>query len=79
VPGFCKVASLDDVWGHKYALTPGRYVGAEEAEEDDEAFEEKMERLVGRLAKEMAESARLDEEIRTTLKEIGLWTVSGTC
>ncbi|BEH09888.1 class I SAM-dependent DNA methyltransferase [Geobacter sulfurreducens subsp. ethanolicus] len=71
VPGFCKVASLDEVREHKYALTPGRYVGAEEAEEDDETFEEKMQRLVGQLGKEMVESARLDEEIRRNLSEIG--------
>lgn len=75
VPGFCKVATLDDVRGHRYALTPGRYVGAEEAEEDDETFEEKMQRLVGQLSKEMDESARLDEEIKTNLKEIGQWTI----
>jgi type I restriction enzyme M protein len=73
VPGFCRVASLDEVREHRYALTPGRYVGAEETEEDDEAFEEKMARLVGHLAEEMAESVRLDEEIRANLKEIGLW------
>lgn len=71
VPGFCKVVSLDEVRGHKYALTPGRYVGTAEAEEDDETFEEKMQRLVGQLGKEMAESARLDEEIRQNLLEIG--------
>jgi type I restriction enzyme M protein len=75
VPGFCKVASLDEVRNHKYALTPGRYVGAEEAEEDDETFEEKIQRLVGQLSKEMDESDRLDEEIKANLKEIGLWTV----
>lgn len=71
IPGFCKAASLDDVRGHNYALTPGRYVGAEEAEEDDESFEEKMTRLVGQLGKEMNESTRLDKEIRRNLKEIG--------
>ncbi len=43
--------------------------------EDDECFEEKMQQLVGQLSKEMAESARLDEEIKTNLREIGLWTV----
>jgi type I restriction enzyme M protein len=75
VPGFCRAATLDEVREHKYALTPGRYVGAEEAEDDDEAFEEKMARLVGHLAEQMAESARLDEEIRTNLEEIGLWTL----
>lgn len=71
VPGFCKVASLNEVRGHKYALTPGRYAGAEEAEEDDETFEEKMQRLVGMLGREMSESTKLDEEIRRNLMEIG--------
>lgn len=71
VPGFCKVASSDEVREHRYALTPGRYVGAEEVEEDDEGFEEKMQRLVGQLGKEMVESARLDEEIRRNIAEIG--------
>lgn len=71
VPGFCKVATLDEVREHKYALTPGRYVGAVETEEDDEGFEEKMQRLVGQLGKEMVESARLDVEIRRNLAEIG--------
>lgn len=71
VPGFCKVASLDEVREHKYVLTPGRYVGTEEAEEDDETFEEKMQRLVGQLGKDMVESARLDEEIRRNIAEIG--------
>lgn len=71
VPGFYKVASLDEVREHKFALTAGRYVGEAEAEEDDETFEEKMQRLVGQLGKEMAESARLDEEIRQNLLVIG--------
>ena len=77
VPGFCKVASLDDIRGHKYALTPGRYVGAEETEEDDETFEDKMQRLVGQLSKEMTESATLDEEIKSNLEEIGIWPTRG--
>ncbi|RII29180.1 MAG: DNA methyltransferase [Geobacter sp.] len=75
IPGFCRVATLDEVREHKYALTPGRYVGAEEAEEDDEAFDEKMARLVGHLAEQMTESERLDKEIRANLEEIGLWTL----
>ena len=71
VPGFCKVASLNEVREHKYVLTPGRYVGAEEAEEDDEVFEDKMHRLVSQLGKEMFESAQLDEQIRRNFAEIG--------
>lgn len=71
VPGFCKVAQLFEVREHKYALTPGRYVGAEEIEEDDEAFEDKMQRLVNQLGREMAESALLDEQILHNLARIG--------
>jgi type I restriction enzyme M protein len=46
VPGFCKSATLDEIRKHGHVLTPGRYVGAGVAEEDDEQFEEKMTRLV---------------------------------
>jgi type I restriction enzyme M protein len=54
-------------------LTPGRYVGAEDAIEDDEPFEEKMARLVGELEAQFAESARLETAIRRNLKGLGLW------
>ncbi len=49
VAGFCKAAGLDEIRGHDYVLTPGRYVGAADMEEDDEPFEEKMERLRAEL------------------------------
>ncbi len=52
-------------------LTPGRYVGAEEAEDDGEPFEEKMERLVATLREQQAEAARLDEAIAANLRELG--------
>ena len=45
VPGFRYSATLDDIRAHDYVLTPGRYVGVEDLEDDDEPFEEKMERL----------------------------------
>src|SRR5207248_9698092 len=44
-PGFCRVAMVEEVRGHKYALTPGRYVGSAEADDDGEPFEEKLPRL----------------------------------
>ena len=50
VPGFCKAATLDDIRKHGYVLTPGRYVGAEDVEDDGEPFEEKMERLLRHCA-----------------------------
>jgi type I restriction enzyme M protein len=71
VPGFCKAATLDEIRGHTYILTPGRYVGAAEVEEDDEPFEDKMERLTAELREQMAQAARLDRLIWANLEEIG--------
>jgi type I restriction enzyme M protein len=71
IPGFCKSARLDEIAGHGYVLTPGRYVGAEEAEGDGEAIEEKMRRLVANLEKQFQESASLEKAIRLNLWEIG--------
>ncbi|MBR8828063.1 MAG: N-6 DNA methylase [Gomphosphaeria aponina SAG 52.96 = DSM 107014] len=63
IAGFCKSASLEEIQSHSYVLTPGRYVGAEEIEDDDEPFDEKMKRLTSELAEQFKESARLEEEI----------------
>ncbi|HNR24828.1 MAG TPA: class I SAM-dependent DNA methyltransferase [Candidatus Bipolaricaulis anaerobius] len=71
VPGFCKSATLDDIRGHNHILTPGRYVGAAEVEDDGEPFEEKMKRLVGQLREQQAEAAKLDKAIWKNLKELG--------
>ena len=71
VPGFCKVAKLDEIRGHGHVLTPGRYVGAEAAEEDAEPFDDKMRRLVATLREQQAEAARLDELIDANLRELG--------
>jgi type I restriction enzyme M protein len=68
VAGFCKSATLDEIAGHGYVLTPGRYVGAEDAEDDEEPFAEKMARLVGQLEAQFAESARLEQVIRENLR-----------
>ena len=54
-----------------YILTPGRYVGVAEVEEDDEPFEEKMTRLTGEIAKCFEESNRLQEQIKKNLEAIG--------
>jgi type I restriction enzyme M protein len=67
VPGFCKVATLDEVRGHNYALTPGRYVGAEDGPDDDEPFEEKFPRLVKQLEEQFARSSQLETAIRTSI------------
>jgi type I restriction enzyme M protein len=71
VPGFCKSATLQQIAWHGHALTPGRYVGAEEREDDGEPFEEAMTRLVAKLGEQFAESARLEKAIRTNLKGLG--------
>jgi type I restriction enzyme M protein len=71
VPGFCKAAKLDEIRGHGHVLTPGRYVGAEAAEEDAEPFDDKMRRLVATLREQQAEAARLDELINANLRELG--------
>jgi type I restriction enzyme M protein len=70
IAGFCKIASLDDIKQHGYVLTPGRYVGAEEIEDDDELFEDKMKRLTAALQEQFAESRRLEQEIGSSLTSI---------
>jgi type I restriction enzyme M protein len=62
---------LDDIRKHGHVLTPGRYVGAEAAEEDTEPFEEKMKRLTATLEEQLAESAELEKTIRANLKGLG--------
>lgn len=71
IQGFCKSASLEEVRGHEYILTPGRYVGIEEVEEDSEPFDEKMTRLTGDLAEMFAKSHTLEDEIKKRLGAIG--------
>ncbi|MDD5242431.1 MAG: class I SAM-dependent DNA methyltransferase [Syntrophorhabdaceae bacterium] len=71
VKGFCKSAKLDEIQKHDYILTPGRYVGAEDVEEDDESFDEKMKKLTTELAEQMEKGQKLDKEIRKNLAGIG--------
>ena len=71
ISGFCKSAKIDEIAKHGYVLTPGRYVGAEEIEDDDEVFEEKMQRLTAQLGEQMAKGAELDALIRQKLKGLG--------
>jgi type I restriction enzyme M protein len=67
IPGFCKSTSTNEIASHGFVLTPGRYVGTEEIEVEDEAFEEKMEQLTKLLEKQFEKSAQLKEVIRTSL------------
>jgi type I restriction enzyme M protein len=71
VPGFCKGAQLEEIRKHGHVLTPGRYVGAEAAEDDGEPFDEKMKRLTKTLQEQCAEGAKLDAAIWKNLKELG--------
>ena len=71
VKGFCAVATLQDIVKQDYILTPGRYVGIEEQEDDGEPFGEKMIRLTSELSDMFAKSHELEEEIRKKLGAIG--------
>ena len=71
VPGFCKSATLEEVRKHGHVLTPGRYVGAEAQEEDEEPFEDKMKRLTAQLREQQTETAKLDKAIADNLKSLG--------
>lgn len=69
--GFCAAVDIEDISKQDYILTPGRYVGIKDEEDDGEPFEEKMARLTGALAKCFDESNRLQEQIRKNLEAIG--------
>jgi len=71
VAGFCKSAQLEELRKHNHVLTPGRYVGAEELEDDGEPFDEKMKRLSAQLREQQAEARRLDRAIEENLKGLG--------
>lgn len=71
VKGFCAVATTEDIAKQDYILTPGRYVGIEEQEDDGEPFEEKMTRLTSELSEMFKKSRVLEEEIREKLGAIG--------
>ena len=71
VPGFCKAATLEEIKANDYVLTPGRYVGAAEIEDDGVLFEEKMAELSQSLYRQMEESGRLDAVIRQNLEALG--------
>nr|WP_282557227.1 MULTISPECIES: class I SAM-dependent DNA methyltransferase [Providencia] len=69
--GFCKVASLEDIKANDFVLTPGRYVGAAEVEDDGVAFETKMQELTQTLYRQMNEAAELDKAIRKNMEALG--------
>lgn len=70
-PGFCRSVPLAEIAQHGHVLTPGRYVGAEAVEDDDEAFADKMQCLTEQLGEQMAKGAELDAVIRKKLGGLG--------
>jgi len=71
VAGFCKSASMDDIRKHSHVLTPGRYVGAADMEDDSEPLEEKMARMSAQWREQRATGVKLDAAIEANMKELG--------
>lgn len=71
LPGFCRSATTEEIRTHDYVLTPGRYVGAQAIEEEEEPFEGKMARLVATLGRQFVECAQLEKAIKANLKGLG--------
>ena len=71
VAGYCRSVTLAEIAEHGHVLTPGRYVGAEAVEDDDEAFADKMQKLTETLGVQMAKGAGLDQLIRLKLGGLG--------
>lgn len=72
IKGFCKSADLSEIEKHKFVLTPGRYVGIEDEEDDGIPFEEKIDKLTSSLREQMKQSHELDFEIKEQLAKIGI-------
>jgi type I restriction enzyme M protein len=71
IKGFCMSATIEEIRKHGHILTPGRYVGAGDIEEDDEVFEEKMKNLTSELSRQLKESREIEIRIKNNLKSIG--------
>jgi type I restriction enzyme M protein len=72
IPGFCKAATLEEVEANNFVLTPGRYVGAEDIEDDGIPFEEKVAVITSSLAEQFEKSNELQERIKENLEKIGI-------
>lgn len=72
IAGFCKSAAKEEIVQNGYVLTPGRYVGVAEEEDDGVPFEEKMKKLTGELKGYFEEGAKLEEKIVINLKNLGI-------
>lgn len=71
--GWWKSASLEEIKGHGYVLPPGRYLSAEEVEDDGISFEEKMLELPAELYKQFSKADQLETTIKTNLEALGFW------
>jgi type I restriction enzyme M protein len=71
VAGFCYSAKLEEIEKNGFVLTPGRYVGAADQDDDDEPFDQKMKRLTAMLKQQQEEGARLDAAIARNLAQLG--------
>ena len=71
IPGYCRSVKLAEIAQHGHVLTPGRYVGAEEVEDNDADFATKMQLLTEKLGEQMAKGAELDAVIRQKLGGLG--------
>jgi type I restriction enzyme M protein len=72
VQGFCKATTLAEVEANNFVLTPGRYVGTEEAEDDGISFDEKVAAITGNLKQHFEQSVKLQERIKSNLKKVGI-------
>jgi type I restriction enzyme M protein len=72
VKGFCKSADREEIAKHGHVLTPGRYVGVADEEDDGIPFEDKMAELTKILAEQMNKETELNDEIKTQLAKVGL-------
>jgi len=70
--GYCKSASLADIEKHNFILTPGRYVGIPEEEDDGIPYEDKIEDLTGKLTSQIQKESELNQEIKTQLAKVGI-------
>jgi type I restriction enzyme M protein len=73
IAGYCRSVTLAEIAEHGHVLTPGRYVGAEAVEDDDEVFADKMQKLTETLGEQMAKGAELDQLIRKNLEGLGFY------
>ena len=71
IKGFCKSAQLAEIEKHSFVLTPGRYVGIPDEEDDGIPFDEKMKDLTTTLAEQIAQEKVLDEQLKEQLAKIG--------